>query len=57
MITLEPPQVALRIQAPGQTLQVSGQKEKKGTKDKTRKKGYTKADISQPRNFKHIGKI
>ena len=57
MITLEPPQVALHIQAPGQTLQVSGQKEKKGTKDKTRKKGLTKADISQPRNFKHIGKI
>ena len=48
-------------QAPSQTLQVPGEKvkkkEKKPKKGKKGKKVLTKADISGPQNFKHIGKI
>ena len=48
-------------QAPSQTLQVPGEKvkkkEKKPKKGKKGKKVLTKADISGPQNFKHIGKL
>ena len=48
-------------QAPSQTLQVPGEKvkkkEKKPKKGKKGKKVLTKADISGPQNFKHIGEI
>ena len=51
----------MRNQAPSQTLQVPGEKvkkkEKKPKKGKKGKKVFTKADISGPQNFKHIGKI
>ena len=50
----------MRNQAPSQTLQVPGEKvkkkEKKPKKGK-KKKGLTKADISGPQNFQHIGNI
>ena len=50
----------MRNQAPSQTLQVPGEKvkkkEKKPKKGK-KKKGLTKADISGPQNFQHIGKL
>ena len=56
-----PAQVTMRNQAPSQTLQVPGEKvkkkEKKPKKGKKGKKVFTKADISGPQNFKHIGKI
>ena len=50
----------MRNQAPSQTLQVPGEKAKKKEKKPKKgkkKKGLTKADISGPQNFKHIGKL
>ena len=53
----ESSQVTMRNHAPDQNLEVPGPKEKKGKRGKKGNRILTKADISGPQNFKHIGEI
>ena len=53
----ESSQVTMRNHASDQNLEVPGPKDKKGKKGKKGNRILTKADISSPQNFKHIGEI